>query len=63
LLNVVKTSFAFARGAKTQSGTKIAKKPQMWTRRSIASTRGSFLAKNVLKKMEKAAIATIRSVE
>lgn len=62
LLKVVNTSLAFARGAKAQSGIKMAKKPQMWTASRIASTRGSFLARNVLKNIEKAATAMMRSV-
>jgi len=62
LLKVVKTSLALALGARTQSGIKIAKKPQMWMRRRIASTSGSFLARKVLKKMENAATAMMRRV-
>jgi hypothetical protein len=62
LLKVVKTSFAFARGARVQRGIKIAKKPAIWIRSRIASTSGNFLARNVLKKMENAATAIISSV-
>jgi hypothetical protein len=62
LLKVVKTSLALARGANTQRGIKMAKKPQMWIRSRIASTSGSFLARKVLKIMEKAAIAMMRRV-
>jgi hypothetical protein len=62
LLKVVNTSLAFARGARTQRGIKIAKKPQMWIRSKMASTRGNFLARNVLKNIEKAATAMMMSV-
>ena len=44
-VNWVKTSSAVLRGANTQRGIRIAKKPQMWKIRTIPSTRGSLFAR------------------
>ena len=44
-VNWVNTAEAVLRGARTQSGTKMAKKPQMCSTRTIPSTNGSRFAR------------------
>ena len=48
-VNCVKTSEVVERGAKTQSGIMMAKKPRTWRMRTRPSTNGNRLARSVLK--------------
>jgi hypothetical protein len=50
LVNSAKTAFKFCRGAITQSGTMMANNPTTWRMSIIHSTKGSLLARKVLKK-------------
>lgn len=62
LLNSSKAVCAFARGAITQRGIMMAKKPAKWRMRTMPSTRGSCTANAVLKMMENEMAAIVRSV-
>jgi hypothetical protein len=57
LENSVKTAFALLRGARTQSGIIMAKRPKTWRTKTRPSTKGSFLARKVLKRIEKVEMA------
>ena len=54
-------SAAFVRGDKLHNGTATAKSPIMCMMRTIASTAGNLLAKNVLKIMQK--ITTAQTIK
>jgi len=62
LLNCVNATFAEFRGARTQSGITMAKRPMTWRSRMNPSISGSFFAKDVLKTMQKRTTAMISSV-
>lgn len=62
LLNSSKATCGFARGAITQRGIMIAKKPVKWRIRTMPSTRGSRTANTVLKMIENEMVAIVRSV-
>lgn len=60
--NCVNAASALFREAKIHSRITIAGSPRMWSTKRILSMTGSFLAKNVLKKTQNAAIPMISNV-
>jgi len=57
LVNSVKTDLALFLGARTQIGIIMAKRPTIWMIKTKPSIMGNFLAKKVLKKIEKETMA------
>lgn len=57
LLNVVNTAWALSRGASTHNGMMMANRPITWIIKINPSTKGRFLARKVLNKIENVEMA------
>lgn len=62
LVKVKRISRAFARGPRTHIGIITTKRPVMWIIRTMPSIKGSLVAKEVLKIIEKLITAIAKSV-